>query len=478
MQILCFIPDIQYKKIIPYYNNRWEEKYLFLMHSILYNQIRNKKEFNGYVNLDSTLLKKYIGDKYYKFILNQLTTAKIVQPYFNSKGVQSYSMGAFSKAYRINPEILKSNRIKAVPITKKTYVRKISNVRSAMIKEACKINANIQHELLMLTYRRINENEAIEYIKTNYVEFTPQYNARMIAVREFNEMHKANFNTGKELLNFHFSYNKGRVYSPASMLPRDLEQFTYFTGYENEASICLDMPNSQLCFFDELITREKHYLKPIEVRDTGVNKENKMHHIGNRDSKEGIEVEFSPNFPQNLHESLSLIPPSIPPSLCGALFSTQNTWKAFIRKGLGYERMMFLSKWKNKESNHTKEERQEFKEIFFGQLFYNRYIPNYLTPLEQAFHEHHTSEAIALREIKKRLGNKLLAVQVQTLEGKFFHDICVHYLKKNYKDIPFTIKHDSITLPLSCGAFLVEELNELVIQFFNDKTMKFKYEQL
>jgi hypothetical protein len=145
---------------------------------------------------------------------------------------------------------------------------------------------------------------------------------------------------------------------------------------------------------------------------------------------------------------------------------------------LGYERMMFLSKWKNKESNHTKEERQEFKAIFFGQLFYNRYIPNYLTPLEQVFNEYHENEAKALRRIKKQLGNKLLAVQVQTLEGKFFHDICVHYMKSNYINIPFTVKHDSITLPSSCASFLIEELNELVIQFFNDKEMKFKYETL
>jgi len=478
MQVLCYVPDIPYQKTIPQYNKRWEEKYLFLVHSILYSQLRNKKAFNGYVNLDSSLLKKYIGEHYYKFVLNQLTTAKIVQPYFNSKGVQSYSKGAFSKAYRINPDILSSVRIKAVPIKKKTYARKITNVRASMIKEACKINPNIQHELLMLTYRRIKENEAIEYIKANYVEFTPQYNARMIAIREFNEMHKAKFNTGKEVLNFHFSYNKGRVYSPASMLPRDLEQFTYFQNYENEASICLDMPNSQLCFFDELITREKHYSKPIGVKDSGVKELEKVQHIGNGISEEGIEGEFSPNISKNLDKSLSLIPPLYPSSLCVASYPQQNTWKAFIRKGLGYERMMKLSKWKNKESNHTKEERQEFKAIFFGQLFYNRYIPNYLTPLEQVFNEYHENEAKALRRIKKQLGNKLLAVQVQTLEGKFFHDICVHYMKSNYINIPFTVKHDSITLPSSCASFLIEELNELVIQFFNDKEMKFKYETL
>lgn len=470
-KILCFIPDVPYKKTIPHYNKRWEEKYLFLMHSILYNQLRNKKEFNGFVNLDSSLLKKYIGEHYYKFVLNQLINGKIIEPYINSKGVQSYSKGAFSKAYRINPNILQSTRIKAVPIQKKTYVRKISNVKTTLIKEACKLNPNIQHELLMLTYRRIDVNKAIEYINANYEAHTPQYNARIIAVKEFNEMHKANFTQGKEFINFHFSYNKGRVYSPASMLPRDLEQFTYFIGFENEASICLDMPNSQLCFFDELITREKYHLKPIEVRDSEQKQGEKMQHIGNGIKREDSRKE---DFASKPFQS----PPSIPSSLCVANYSPQNSWKSFIRKGLGYERMMFLSKWKNKDSNHTKQERNEFKEIFFGQLFYNKYIPNYLTPLEKVFEEYHTNEARALRSIKKQLGNKLLAVQVQTLEGKFFHDICVNYLKSKYVSIPFTIKHDSITIPQSCASFLIEELNELVKVFFNDSEMQFKYEEL
>ncbi len=160
------------------------------------------------------------------------------------------------------------------------------------------------------------------------------------------------------------------------------------------------------------------------------------------------------------------------------LTSSVELTKTFIRKGLGYEIMMKHYVWKNKSENHTKQERQEFKAIFFGQLFYNRYIPKYLTPLEEVFKQHFEEEATNLRKIKKQLGNKLLAVQVQTLEGKFFHDICVNYIKSNYKSVPFTIKHDSITLPQSEAAYLVDELNQLVQKFFNDNQMKFKVETL
>jgi len=480
--ILAYTPDLNFETVIPHYNNRWKEKYLWLIHSVTYQQLKNKKSFNGYVNLDSSLLKKYIGEHYYKFVLNQCVNAGILQPYINNKGVQVYSKGAFSKAYRINPVIMENTRIKATPIKKQTYVRKISNVRNSLIKEACKLNPNLQHELLMLTYRRIKFREAYEYIKLNYEAHTPQYKARIIALNEFNEMHKANFNTGSEFLPFHFSYNKGRVYSPASMLPRDLEQFTYFIGYENEASICLDMPNSQLCFFDELVKRSVFHKKEasnvIQAKDSEIKQYKNLQHIGSKERERVGWIEISPETVGIQPKSSPHSPLTITPSLCVAKLSQQNTWKSFIRKGLGYEIMMKHYKWKDKDSNHTKQERQEFKEIFFGQLFYNRFIPNYLTPLEEIFKEHFVQEATELRKIKKQLGNKLLAVQVQTLEGKFFHDICVNYIKTNYKNVPFTIKHDSITLPQSEASYLIEELNQLVKEFFKDSIMAFKIDKL
>ena len=473
--ILAYVPDLDYPKLIEKFNPRWKEKYLWTLHSICFQQLRNKNSFNGFVNLNLTLLQKYLGSKYTNHVLTALLNADIIEVQLNAKGTPSYNIGAFSKAYRINPEIMKSVRIKATPILKKTYARKITNVRSELIKEAIKLNPNIQHELLALTYRKIRYREAMDYIKTNYEENTPQYNARIIAVREFNELHKTDLSQGKEVLGYHFSFNKGRVYSPASMLPRDLEQFTYFQGYEEEPSVCLDMPNSQLCFFDELVKRSVFYTKNLcnveQVNDTGEAENKKVVHIGRKGSEKKTKEIEDPTKGEN-H------PPTIPPSLCVPSLNTPNSWRTFIRKGLGYERMMKLHNWKDKTENHTKEERQEFKEVFFGQLFYNRYIPVYLTPLEETFNKYHPTEAVALRTIKRTLGNKGLAVQVQTLEGKFFHDTIVNYLKTNYKNVPFTIKHDSVTLPQSEASYLITELNQLVKDFFNDNEVAFKIEEL
>ena len=133
---------------------------------------------------------------------------------------------------------------------------------------------------------------------------------------------------------------------------------------------------------------------------------------------------------------------------------------------------------------------------FFGNLFYNAYFENSLTHLEKTFLANFPDEANALREAKKIVGNKRktnqkadgttsiqiggsnLAVYVQKLDGKLFHDICVNYIKTNYKDIPFTIKHDSITLPESCASFLTSELNILIHDFFNTNELNFKCEEL
>lgn len=84
-----------------------------------------------------------------------------------------------------------------------------------------------------------------------------------------------------------------------------------------------------------------------------------------------------------------------------------------------------------------------------------------------------------VKGIKKVLGNRQLAIEVQTLEGNFFHNIISDYMIKSRSyDIPFTIKHDSITLPMSEASHLIEELNKLVRDFFGREDISFKFDVL
>ena len=94
------------------------------------------------------------------------------------------------------------------------------------------------------------------------------------------------------------------------------------------------------------------------------------------------------------------------------------------------------------------------------------------------FGTHYPTEAKALRNYKKRVGNKALAVEVQGLEGKFFHNTIVSYIMSNYIDLPFTIKHDSITLPETEASFILAELNLLLRKFFKDSNVSLKASKL
>jgi hypothetical protein len=303
----------------------------------------------------------------------------------------------------------------------------------------------------MLTHRTIDKARAEHYIRQKYEQTSEQFKSRLVSIREFDAMKDAKVENGVYKLNFHFSYKGGRVYSPASMLPRDLEQFTDWvkTDYKDERSVCIDMPNSQLCFFNELV---------------------KCHYIG-KDTSEDISMSIETPLKGSNHT------PSILPSYTPPYVMTFAKWEDYIFNGLGYERMMYLTQWKGKDAEWTKDERQEFKAEFFGQLFYNKYSDAF-TDMEIAFMAHHEPEAKGLREIKKHLGNRLLAIEVQKLEGKFFHHIVVGHLKENYKDVPFTIKHDSITMPESCASYIKPELDVLIQRFFKRSDIQLKAELL
>lgn len=445
-----YVPTNLNLEIIPEYKEKHKEKYLWFIHSILFKSLTTKNDFNGYVNLQKDLLVKYLGAKFYTQIKERLITNGIIE--YN----KSYSPGAFSKSYRLTNKY-RASSIKGIDITKQTYCRKIYNSKSEYLKDVLKDNLNLKHEFRALTYAKIKYDEALEYIKNKYDETTPQYKSRLISLDQFNKMFNTSFDLDTYLIDFTFLENKGRVYTPFTMLARDLEQFIYFYGYEDEPVITMDMPNSQLCFYDELIERKKRIHIGSSIDDN-----NKI----NKRIIETPQTEKKPNISKKL-------PPITTHYHVPYVYHFSNSWSDYIFNGLGYERMMYLTRWKNKEINHTKEERQEFKAEFFGQLFYNKYNDR-LTDMEMVFMEHHEETAKHLRELKKELGNKLLAVEVQRLESDFFHKQIVSYLKKHYPNIPFIIKHDSISVPMSSASYLAIELNELVKMFFRCNNLELK----
>ena len=444
--LTCYIPRNLDITSIDGYNKRWHEKYVWFIHSIIFGDLTSKQKFGGYVNLEGRLLQKYLGSRYTNAIIKQLNQSNIIE--INDR----YSMGAFSRSYRLTSKY-RTAKINSEKITKQTYCRKIALMQTEYLAQAVQESPLVQHELMQCTYARIDIESALDYIYTKYDDNSPQFKSRLIAIDQYHAMHKATFNNGRwNDIGFTFKVNKGRIYSPCTMLARDLEQFTYFEGYKGEQLACLDMPNSQLCFFNELLKREN----------------TNCHNIGDSSM-----ISIDSNSNNNIYV-FEKITPSIPSHIPSPYCMTIGTsWDDYIFNGLGYERMMFLTKWKGKDKDHTSDERSEFKSEFFGQLFYNRYDER-LTDMEMIFMTYHEAEAKVLRESKKQKGNKLLAISVQRLEAKFFHSIIVDYMKRKHKTVPFTIKHDSITMPTSEASHILYELNELVNIFFNRKELQLK----
>ena len=250
--LTCYLPDNFNLNDILCYNKRWEEKYIYLIHTILFRSLRNKNSFSGFVNLPQVIVRHFLGSRYTKHIINQLVNSGIIE--INN----SFLSGNFSKSYRLTEKYRNDRYITTTQITKQTYCRKIALSRQQRAKEIIKLNPLLRHEFLQLSFRKIQVDEAKEYILKTYKENTPQYSSRLIAIEQFDAMSKKD-------ADFTFTYKGGRLYTPCTSLARDLEQFTYFQGYEAEQSVSIDMPNSQLCFFSKYA--KCHNIGNEDIRD-------------------------------------------------------------------------------------------------------------------------------------------------------------------------------------------------------------------
>jgi len=159
--IQCYIPDFDIEYLLGEdYLKRRREKYVFIIHSIMYQALRNKKQFSGFVNLNAKLLEYFIGAKFYKETLNTLIKHGIVEELRNAEGKAMYQAGVFSRAYRIAPRFTQGVRLKSIPIVKQTYCRKIAIAQHKMLKEAVDKNPLLKYEFLNLTRRRIDVERA------------------------------------------------------------------------------------------------------------------------------------------------------------------------------------------------------------------------------------------------------------------------------------------------------------------------------
>ena len=382
------------------YNKAHDDKYLWVINSIIFPYLTKQIDQNKLVPLNSQLLKKYLGDRYYKDVIKSLVESDII------KTTKSYKAGEFSKGFRL-ADRFKDCKFECRKIRKTTYQKKIRAIATDNLKRTLLKRPALQAEFKALTYNRIALKPALKYIQENYKKDSKEYQSRRLAIEKYNLMKDAQFNNGSYSINFAFIYKGGRLYTPASMLPRDLEQFTYFTGYENEDVAVLDMPTSQPKFYDRMINGRY-----------------------NGNDSDYQKLLFDDN------------------------------------RDLYYTLMADIN-YKSKAS-HSSEERREFKPYFYENLFFNKYTPkNKRTKLEKGYALMSPKDAKKLLRLKYSIGNKALAKRVHAIEGKMFHVKIVKFMMKNYKSVPFSIKHDSIKIPVRFVDELKPQLELIVSDYFN-----------
>lgn len=439
-EVNLFLPQNFQAEELEGYNKRWHDKYNWLVSTIVFNSFT---EFNSeYVSLKYSLLKQYIGQRYLNRVLYTLESNGVVERNGH------YIVGQESIGYKLT-EAYKSQRIVIGSLNKITYARKVEKHRQAHLKDLLKSEPRLTEELRFLTHFRIDRVKAVWYINETYRYNTQEYNTRLIALHQFDKMHRYNTKDPEAYINFTFNYTKGRLYTPLTSLPRDLHKFIYL----DEKIYQADMPNSQMLF-------TTHFLKTYHA-DTHSSNTNCILIKRKNNSKEKVESLVKTLKGQN--GSISINSFYQYTKLVSILKSNEIHFEDIAFNRMGYEVLMALSGYKGKHFGHTKQERNEFKEVFYGELYYNKHRER-LTKLEKVFQTYFKEDFDKLRAVKKEIGNKRLAVSIHKLEGRFFHKIMADRLYK-HKSLVYGIKHDSI--------FFEEQYIDLVTDIMQEEAYKF-----
>jgi len=367
------------------YEKGWDDKYRWLINSIIYNRYTTGAPDKEFTILNAKLLIYYLGTDFYNKVITQLANSGIIEVN------KHYTVGKHSRGYRLGAKWRGKELVNTKLGRKENqYFNKVIKHRTGELKKMFSLNPLLQAEFLKLSYFRIDVKAASAFVKSEFEPNTDSYKYYMNAIRNYNEMHKSSFSSSLYNTNFTFVYTGGRLYSPVTQLPRLLEKFTYENGKKNIPLVGLDMAASQIKFYDlEMNGKPKHPSKFLDYQ--------KVIWDDNQDC---------------------------------------------------YLNLMELYEYKGKSKNHTKEERQKFKrEVYWKELMYNKFNPNHLTKLEKVMKQHYPQYFYQLQEAKRKLGvdgNKKLARSIHSLEGKFFHVTIVNSLEALDKSLNYNIKHDCV----------------------------------
>ena len=205
------------------------DKHNFIISSIITNAFKFD-EANTYVSLYSKILKRILGDKYSE-IINNLESLNIIE--INNK----YSVGKFSKSYRLNKTITDKYSIEKVGVLSLNFRKKLKSElfesnRSPIIKKLMKHTSNLKFINAEIEY--LAEKKIYRFIK-NFKEGADRKgiysNASLFRYEETSEaLEKLNdYKSIEDFYNDNIAFTptiaeSGRIYHFVSSIPRTIRQ--------------------------------------------------------------------------------------------------------------------------------------------------------------------------------------------------------------------------------------------------------------
>ena len=428
--VTCYTPKGFDATKLPNYNKRHHYKYDWSLHTLLLKHLRSSSKFDEPVSLSGKVLQELFGSVYYPMIIKSLMDGKVITRF-------NYRAGEHAFKYKINPHILKEG-IQAKQIDKVTIRRKIHLFRDKDIQRNLK-DAISKHEFQNLTFIDIDVEDAIKFINSKYKEGTPKHTHRILSVYEVSRMKDTQTAEGIIKMDWMFKVDRsGRWHTPIAHLAKDLRPF--LKTIDGKRFVELDGACSQLTFC------HKYLLEHVSEKVSNSNI------IGEGGTPTDSDNEYEPQW------GLDGPKPMGRGSLPSYDVRIDLMWRNAIFNGNAYQLLMDGMQWKKS--------RDEFKEYFFKNLFFNKYRPK-LTKMEEAFKHYFPYEFQRLRKTKKRIGNKELAVAVQRYESRFWHKWIGSSMREKFKLINYATIHDSIILPEENVNEVMVEVIRQAIRFFN-----------
>ena len=430
--VTCYTPKGFDATKLPNYNKRHHWKYGEFLHLLLLSHLRKKNKFDEPVVLSTKILQFLLGHRYTKPVIQSLLDGKIITRF-------NYRRKEHAFKYKINAHVLQQG-IQREELEKITIRRKIHLFNNRRLENILKDPIS-QHEFQNITSIEIDVDEAIHYINSNYKKGTQKHTARILSVYEVDRMKDSQIATDLDMVYIDWMFTvdrSGRWHTPISHLAKDLRPF--LKTFDGKRFVELDGACSQLTFC------HKYLLEHINEKVSN------CLFIGEDAKPTDSDKTYEPQWDTDQHTSMGKWKPT----------SYQKTidlvWRNAIFSGNAYQLLMDGMQWKKS--------RDEFKEYFFKNLFFNKYRPK-LTKMEEAFKHYFPHEFERLRITKERLGNKELAVQVQRYESLFWHKWIGSSMRNKFRTVTYATIHDSIILPEENVNEVMVEVVSQAIRFFN-----------